>query len=442
MKYFVLFKKWNGKMLWNNFAAGIRFTYRRGWQEKEDITMKLRRPNSKVFMLIFLGMLSAFGPFVMDMYLPTLPEMGKYFGTSASMVQLGLTTSMAGIAAGQLVFGPLSDRYGRRRPLILAMVLFLFATAGCIFARNISQFVAMRFVQGLAGSGGVVLSRSIATDKYSARELAAMLGIIGAINGIATVAAPIAGGLIAGAGGGWKGIFWCLLAIGALLLAGSIRMREPLSGSKMKKNSREAIYGGFKDVLRNRKFIVYILQYGFTMAVLFTNVASAPFIMQEHFGISPILFSVIFAVNAVAMAITAALASRFRSMERALKTGNEGMLAVSVVLCAALAVGCGFWIYEILLFLLLAMAGLSFTASNALAMESEHENAGTASALLGTAGYAFGGLVSPLVSLGDMMVSAGILFTVFSVFSCICSGLSSPSTIFAHFLGQTRQGLK
>ena len=358
--------------------------------------MKLRRPNSKIFMLLFLGLLSAFGPFVMDMYLPTLPEMTGYFGTSSAMVQLGLTTSMIGLAFGQLLFGPLSDRYGRRKPLIVAMTLFLFATVGCIFAGNISQFVAMRLIQGIAGSGGVVLSRSIATDKYSAMELATMLGIIGSINGIATVAAPIAGGLTAGIGG-WKGIFWCLMGLGAVLLAGSIRM----------------------------KVVLYIVQYGFTMAVLFTNVASAPFIMQEHYGISPMMFSLVFAVNAIAMAIATALAPKFRSMEKALRTGSDCMLSISVVLCGAMLLGCSFWVYEALLFLLLSMVGMSFTASNALAMESEHGNAGTASALLGTVGYAFGGIVPPLAGLGDMMVSAGVLFIVFAGISFLCTRIAT-----------------
>ncbi len=393
--------------------------------------MKLRRPNSKIFMLLFLGLLSAFGPFVMDMYIPTLPEMTEYFGTSSSMVQLGLTASMAGLAVGQLVFGPLSDRYGRRKPLIIAMVLFLFATAGCIFATSISQFIAMRLVQGLAGSGGVVLSRSIASDKYSAMELATMLGIIGSINGIATVAAPIAGGLTAEIGG-WKGIFWCLMLLGALLLAASIRMKESLSGSKMKKNGREAVMEGFRDVLRNRRFMLYITQYGFTMAVLFTNVASAPFIMQEHYGISPMMFSLVFGVNAIAMAIATALAPKFRSMGKALKTSSDCMLSISVVLCGALLLGCSFWVYEILLFLLLSMTGMSFTASNALAMESEHGNAGVASALLGTAGCAFGGIVPPLAGLGNMMVSAGVLFVVFAGISFLCTRIatSEPKGLF------------
>ena len=123
------------------------------------------RQNSKGFILVFLGMLSAFGPFVMDMYLPTLPAMSDFFRTTSSRVQLGLTTSMVGLAIGQLVFGPLSDKYGRRSPLLVAMALFLISTVGCIFSRNISQCVALLFVEGVAGAGGGVISRFIATDK-------------------------------------------------------------------------------------------------------------------------------------------------------------------------------------------------------------------------------------------------------------------------------------
>ena len=137
--------------------------------------------NSKTFILLFLGLLSAFGPFVMDMYLPTLPAMSVYFRTTSSMVQLGLTTSMAGLAAGQLFFGPLSDKYGRHPVLSVALMLFLLSTAGCIFSENILQFITLRFLQGVSGAGGVVLSRSIAADKYSARELAGVLAVIGGI---------------------------------------------------------------------------------------------------------------------------------------------------------------------------------------------------------------------------------------------------------------------
>lgn len=149
------------------------------------------KENSKLFLLILLGMLTAFGPFVTDMYLPSLPAMGQYFNTTSSMVQLGLTTSMIGLAVGQIFFGPLSDRYGRRLPLVAAMWLFIASTLCCLFSQSIGQFVAFRLVQGIAGAGGIVISRSIATDKYSGKELAKMLAVIGAINGVAPVAAPL-----------------------------------------------------------------------------------------------------------------------------------------------------------------------------------------------------------------------------------------------------------
>ena len=155
--------------------------------------------NNRIFILIFLGMLTAFGPFVTDMYLPTLPSMAEYFGTSASMVQLGLSSSMAGLAIGQLIFGPISDSTGRKPPLGTALVLFLAATAGCIYAADIKLFIAMRLVQGIAGAGGIVIARSIASDIYTGRDLAAMLAVIGAINGIAPVTAPVIGGALAGA---------------------------------------------------------------------------------------------------------------------------------------------------------------------------------------------------------------------------------------------------
>lgn len=147
----------------------------------------MAKENSQLFILVFLGVLTAFCPFVTDMYLPTLPAMTEYFGTTSSQVQLGLTASMIGLAVGQLFFGPLSDKYGRRLPLIIAMLLFLLATIGCLFSSTIMQFVGWRVVQGVAGAGGIVISRSIAADKYSGRELAKMLGIIGAKIGRAHV---------------------------------------------------------------------------------------------------------------------------------------------------------------------------------------------------------------------------------------------------------------
>ncbi len=146
-----------------------------------------------LFLIIFLGILSAFGPLVTDMYLPTLPSMAEVFNTTPSLVQMGLAASMIGLAVGQIFFGPLSDKFGRRAILLSAMVLFAVSTVASIYSPTIEFFNICRFLQGLGGSGGLVLSRSVATDCYSGRELAKTLAIIGAVNGIAPVTAPVIG---------------------------------------------------------------------------------------------------------------------------------------------------------------------------------------------------------------------------------------------------------
>lgn len=140
------------------------------------IDIQSKNGNSKFFLLTLLGMLTAFGPFVTDMYLPSLPSMGEYFKTTPSLVQLGLTASMIGLAAGQIFFGPLSDKYGRRSPMLAAMYLFIISTIGCIFAPTIEIFAILRLLQGIAGAGGIVISRSVATDMFTGKELAKTLG--------------------------------------------------------------------------------------------------------------------------------------------------------------------------------------------------------------------------------------------------------------------------
>ena len=349
----------------------------------------MTKENSKVFLLILLGMLTAFGPFVTDMYLPSLPSMGEYFHTTSSMVQLGLTTSMIGLAVGQIFFGPLSDRYGRRLPLLVAMWLFI----------------------------GIVISRSVATDKFSGRELAKMLAVIGAINGVAPVAAPIAGGLLTDVIG-WHGIFWILLGLGVILLAGSYRFRESLPSEQRSAEKWKDTFRSFGTVLHDKRYVCYVLQMAFAQGVLFANIASSPFIVQQHYGFSAFAFSICFAVNALSIGIAAALSVKFHRPESSTLAGCCGMTVLSVLLCIALMSGCNFWIYEVLMLVLLFCMGMTFTSSTALAMESQRANSGTASALLGAVCFAAGGIVSPLVGIGNILSSTGIVFVV-----CACCSM-------------------
>ncbi len=372
----------------------------------------------EIFLLVLLGMLTAFGPFVTDMYLPALPSMTSYFDTSVSMVQLGLTFSMVGLALGQLLIGPISDKFGRRRPLLASMVLFIVSTVACIFSPNVVFFTAMRFLQGIAGAGGIVISRSAATDEFAGRELMKMLAVIGAINGIAPIAAPVIGGVMLSVTD-WRGIFFILLLLGILLLVGSAMFKESLPESRRSVGSVLHVFGSFGTVARNRRFLYYVLQQGFAQFILFANIASSPFIIQQHYGFSPLVFSVCFGVNAIAIGVASALSVKFRRPEDAVATSCVGMLVMSVVIAAVLMLDGSFWAYEISLFVLMFMMGLTFTASTSLALNSERERAGAASAMLGAICFLAGGIVSPLVGVGNILYSTGIIFIVGAALSSL-----------------------
>ncbi len=380
----------------------------------------IKEENSKVFLLLLLGMLTAFGPFVTDMYLPSLPSMTDYFSTSSSMVQLGLTTSMIGLALGQIFFGPLSDKYGRRPLLLVSIVLFMISTMLCLFVPDIYSFVTLRLIQGIAGAGGIVISRSISTDKFSGKELAKMLAMIGAINGVAPVAAPVIGGLLTGTVG-WKGIFVILLLLGILLWIGCIRFKESLPIEKRSKTGVVATFRSFGTIVRNGRFMLYVLQLAFAQGILFAYIASSPFIIQQHYGFSPLAFSICFAVNAIAIGTAAAISVKFRKTEYGTLTGCVGMLVLSILMMVALYSQCNFWTYELLMFTLLFMMGLTFTTSTTLAMDCERQYSGAASALLGALCFAAGGIVSPLVGLGDILISTGITFIICAICSLLCA---------------------
>ena len=169
-----------------------------------------------IFIPVTLGMLTAFGPFLTDFYLPVLPEMTTFFNTSPALASLSLTTGMIGLAAGQVFIGPLTDKYGRNRILVISMIMFAVATILCILAPNIYIFNLMRIFQGVAGAGGIVISKSMATDMFSGKELANFMAILGSINGIAPVCAPVVGGVMAGVTS-WQGVFCLLLGKGIIL---------------------------------------------------------------------------------------------------------------------------------------------------------------------------------------------------------------------------------
>lgn len=380
--------------------------------------MTLKANNSKTFILALLGLLSMFGPFVTDMYLPCLPEMTNFYECSQSLIQLGITTSLVGLAAGQLLWGPLSDKYGRRKVLIFSMSLFIMTTVLCILSPNIYWFLIWRCAQGAGGAGGIVISRSIATDKFNGKELIKVLALIGAINGVAPVAAPVIGGALSGIIG-WQGIFVILLAIGISLGIYSYLFEESLPEERRSKSGVFSTFLKFRFVFKNHKCLFHILHVAFAHGVLFANIASSPFIMQQHYGYSSFAFSIFFAINAVMICLSAGVAVKFKSQDRAVLASCIGMVLFSLLEFIALSNDCNFWAYEILLVGLMFFVGLAFPPSMGLAMEYGREYSGSTSAILGALCFLAGGLASPLVGLGNMMTSTGLVFVSCSILATI-----------------------
>lgn len=370
--------------------------------------MEQRQANSTLYILLLVGMVSAFGPFVTDFYLPALPALKAYFGTTASMVQMSLTVTMIGLAVGQLFIGPLSDRYGRKGPLVASLFVFIASTAACLTVDTIGQFLLFRFVQGLAGAGGVVISKSIATDLYEGNRLARFFSMLSSVQGLAPICAPVLGGLLLGVTD-WRGIFAVLLVVGVLLLLATARFRESMQPGNGLKSNLKTAFLAYLPVMKNRQFVRFVLIQGAAMGVMFTYIAASPFIFQQHYGMSPIAYSLCFALNALGIMAGSLLTVRFGDAQRALIAGAKGFFAMSLVVAGTLAGGLTVYSVELSIFLLLVCLGMILPTSTTLALEPVKENSGNASAILGFFAFFVGGVCSPLTGLGNMLYSTALI---------------------------------
>lgn len=366
------------------------------------------KQNMKVFIPATLGMLTAFGPFVTDFYLPVLPEMTGYFHTTPALASMSLTAGMIGLAAGQLFIGPLTDKYGRKRILVGSMLLFVVASLLCIFSGDIFMFNAMRVLQGLAGAGGIVIAKSMSADMYTGRELASFIALLGAINGIAPVCAPVVGGLMAGVTS-WTGVFAVILAVGIVLMVCSMFLPETLQPANRIRKSVIKVYGNLFRVFRNSRFTLSVMAEMACFFMFFAYIASSPFIMQQVYHLSPLGYSLCFGLNALMIGVGAAMATRFRSQGTCLRFGGLGMLAGTLLLAFLLNTAMPLWIVMLAYIYTLICFGLMQPPLTAIALDSERDNAGAASAIFGASGFVAGALSSPLVGIGDITVTSGLI---------------------------------
>lgn len=365
------------------------------------------KANSKLFLVLLLGVLSAFGPFVVDLYLPSLPQLASFFETSASMTQLTLTTAMIGLAVGQLLLGPLSDKFGRKIPLIISLVIYIISTVLIVYAPNIESMIVLRVIQGLSSAGSVVISRAVATDLYRGREMTRFFGLLMTINGIAPIISPILGSLLLEYIS-WKGVFVFLALIGVIVLLFCFRLKESLSIENRLQGSIFATFSTFGVIIKNRLFMSYVGIESFLLGAMFAYIAASPFILQSFYGLSAFIFSLCFGANGAALVIGANIGGKLLNRQ-ALAIGVLAFVVAALYTIAVLIIQPHWLFVEIGFFAMLLLMGITFPAISTLAMESERQYAGSASALLGFAPFFLGGIVSPLVGIGNIFYSTALV---------------------------------
>lgn len=367
----------------------------------------MTKANSKLFLVLLLGVLSAFGPFVVDLYLPSLPQLASFFETSASMTQLTLTTAMIGLAVGQLLLGPLSDKFGRKIPLIISLVIYIISTVLIVYAPNIESMIVLRVIQGLSSAGSVVISRAVATDLYRGREMTRFFGLLMTINGIAPIISPILGSLLLEYIS-WKGVFVFLALIGVIVLLFCFRLKESLSIENRLQGSIFATFSTFGVIIKNRLFMSYVGIESFLLGAMFAYIAASPFILQSFYGLSAFIFSLCFGANGAALVIGANIGGKLPNRQ-ALAIGVLAFVVAALYTIAVLIIQPHWLFVEIGFFAMLLLMGITFPAISTLAMESERQYAGSASALLGFAPFFLGGIVSPLVGIGNIFYSTALV---------------------------------
>lgn len=372
------------------------------------------------FLVFFLVIVASLGSFVNDMYTPALPAMCRFFGCSVSLGQLGLTMGMIGLGVGQMILGPLSDRYGRKPVLIGSVILFIVSAIASIFSPSIHIFNACRLFQGLGASGGYFLARTIPADLYAGRQLAQLMALTGAINGIAPAAAPVLGGVTAD-DWGWKGVFVVLAGFALVILAVSPFLKESLPKSRRTTGAWWKSLPGYLSLLKNRPFMIHICFKGAALGMLFAYISAAPFIVQTHYGFSQTHYGLLIGFNAIFVASGSMLAMKFRPLKKAARTGTLILVPATIAQAVCLWFVHSLIAYEICMAVMLFALGLIFTTTNTLAMNEGRQRAGEASALLGLAGYVVGATVAPLVGLGNVMHSEAIALVVLALIVLVCS---------------------
>jgi DHA1 family bicyclomycin/chloramphenicol resistance-like MFS transporter len=365
-------------------------------------------------LIVLLGSLAAFDPLSIDMYLPAFPQIGKDLHAGASLVELSLTSFFIGMTLGQLIYGPLSDHYGRKKPLITGMSVYFLASFGCTFSRSIHMLILFRVLQALGGCAGMVITRAIVRDLFDKKRVAHIFSILMLVMGLAPILAPLAGGYLAEYFG-WRFIFaalggFCFVA----LLCTAFFLPETHNATEGRYLLRST-FRAYGELLRDRHFLGYALAGGAIYAGMFAYIAGSPFVLMTLFGVRPENYGWIFGANAVGIMgfsqVNRLLLRKFDS-EQILRFFVRGSALFAIAVFAAALFGHHLYALLIPLFLAIAVNGLIFPNSSAVALAHQGHRAGTASSLMGMLQWSVACLSSFLVSFlhnGTAFPMAGVM---------------------------------
>lgn len=352
---------------------------------------------------IVLGLLSAVGPFAIDMYLPALPQIGDDLNAEPGAVQLSVIAFFAAVGLCQVIYGPASDIFGRRRPLFVGMVLYTIGGIGCALAPNIGTLVAMRFLQGVGACAGMTIPRAVVRDLHTGPDAARLISLIMLVFSVSPMLAPLTGSLISEFVG-WRAVFWVLSTFGVLgLVFGIVALPETRTAEARANRSWGAVFGSYRRLLADRRFLGVAFVGGFGMAAFFSYVTGASFLFIDHFGLSPTSFALVFASNAIAFIgcaqFNGVMGRRF-GLDRVVLTAASVFACLTLVLLVLTAIGdAGLFVLWFMLFVSFGSLGFVVPTSVVLALDEHGPIAGTASSLVGTLQMLAGAAVTAGVSI-------------------------------------------
>ncbi|HEU5348024.1 MAG TPA: multidrug effflux MFS transporter [Ktedonobacterales bacterium] len=379
--------------------------------------------------VLILGGLTALGPLSTDMYLPALPSVSHDLGATVSLAQITLTACILGLSLGQVIAGPISDARGRLRPLLTGIAVYALASLLCGIAPNVVALTVLRFVQGFAGATGIVLALAIARDLYAGLALARAISLLMAVNFIAPIAAPVLGGQIL-AVTSWHWVFIGQALIGVVFLTAiALTLGETLPADRRQHAGIATTWRVFGSLLADRYFAGYALCSGFAFAVGIVYISASPFILENSYGLTPQIVSLVFGINALGLTIMAQIGAKLigKVSPQTLLRWGVMMIAVAGILLLAIALS-GVGLPGILPCLFVATASLGLIAPNATALALANTNAqtaGSAAALLGVVQFSIGAFAAPLVGLGGA-TSAIPMAAAIALF-----GVATPVTLIA-----------